>query len=183
MSYSSKNVVLVIMCVGSLTGCGVLGGHTGVDHLKNANASVLSYEAESRGAYFATSQEPLRYCAEPPPDVALDRSLKLAGELTAKTQGVEGAAKANAEVASKAVELAGRTQLVLLAREFLYRTCELRLNGEEVDIENNYNKIIDLISALGKAELQSVEAERVEQEKGRLKEENENFRLQNLIEK
>jgi hypothetical protein len=84
-------------------------------------------------------------CSEPAPDVALSDTFKLITGITADVaQTASSAASAassstsstgkrtfNNELQSNttALELAGRTQTVLLAREFLFRTCEAASNG------------------------------------------------------
>lgn len=155
-------------CATGLGACAALGGKTDVDELSGANITVVSYEAESRGAYFAHPGHAANYCAEPPPDVALDRALKTAAK--AKSQNIEG--ELNAELSSKAIQLAGRSQIVLLARELLYRTCEMSLNGKLTDgqINDNYNKVINLISQLGAAEMDDSSAELERQKIRRLQE-------------
>lgn len=146
---------LSLAAVVLLGGCSALGGKTDIDNLGDAKVTVVSYEAESRGAYFAHAGVDAKYCAEPPPDVALNRSLELAGKFSGETQGVELSAEARAALASNAVQLAGRTQLVLLARELLYRTCELALNGHlsSADVKTNYAKVVELVELLGTAEV------------------------------
>lgn len=146
---------LSLAAVALLGGCAALGGKTDIDNLGDARATVVSYEAESRGAYFAHAGVDAQYCAEPPPDVALNRSLELAGEVSGETKGVELSAEARAALASNAVQLAGRTQIVLLARELLYRTCELALNGHlnSTDVKANFEKVVELVEMLGTAEV------------------------------
>jgi hypothetical protein len=83
---------------------------------------LVSYPAELRGAYFLTDTTKIRYCAEPAPDVGISSTKNF----TVKPpEGAEG----NIELSDTALELGGRTALVLLAREMLYRACEASING------------------------------------------------------
>lgn len=156
-----------VSAIALMQGCAALGGKTDVDHMDKAGVTVVSYEAESRGAYFANNgSSSAKYCAEPPPDVALKRALEAAGKVDYKEVGAEASAK----LSSEAIQLAGRSQLLLLARELLYRTCELSLNGVSgVDAQKNYDQVVELIKHLGQAELKSAENEE-ERLKVRLKE-------------
>lgn len=80
-------------------------------------------------------------CAEPGPDVAMSDTFKLITGITSDTSSsINGGDGKSASAGNKiglnndlqtsttALELAGRTQTVLLAREFLYRTCEAASN-------------------------------------------------------
>jgi len=142
-----------------LGGCNVLGGTVKKNTLDEAGITVLSYNADTRGAFFA-HKDNIKFCAEPAPDIALNRSVKAAGEISGNIKGVDAAAKANAELASQVVELAGRNSTVVLARELLYRTCEQAAAGhlEPEDVLANYNKVVDLIRVLAEADKISAEA-------------------------
>ncbi|WP_292995195.1 hypothetical protein [Nitrosomonas sp.] len=81
-------------------------------------------------------------CAEPGPDVAMSDTFKLITGITSDTSssvnsgtgstasaGNKASLNNDLQTSTTALELAGRTQIVLLAREFLYRTCEAASNG------------------------------------------------------
>ena len=91
-----------------------------------AGAYAVTYPSDIRGAYFIKKGSNVRICAEPAPDVALDTLQKLTADISAKLAATEeGSAKFSSELSAKVVQLAGRTELLLLAREMLYRACEL----------------------------------------------------------
>ena len=123
----------------------------------------MVYSASIRGTYFKSTDAASKFCAEPAPDVALDTLQKFAAELNVKVEGSgEGGGKVSSEVGSKVVELAGRTQLILLARELLYRACELSLNQPEVgsgDIINMYATVVQLVEKLGTSSLSDLSRE------------------------
>lgn len=82
---------------------------------------------------------------------SVESSLSLAGTSGSKSDGnleLQAAAKLAATVS----ELGGRSQQVLLAREFLYRLCEARANGffkggqAYVDMQQNALRMIESIS-------------------------------------
>jgi hypothetical protein len=108
-------------------------------------------------------------CAEPVPDVALSDTFKLItgavsdSSATAKTNLSNGTTnttsddlknkidlKNDLQTATTALELAGRTQLVLLAREFMFRTCEAAANGwiDGPNVLANQKAVIDSITKL-----------------------------------
>lgn len=102
-------------------------------------------------------------CAEPAPDIALSDTLKLitgiTSDTTAAITGNDGAStnagnkislNNDLQTTTAALELAGRTQTVLLAREFLYRTCEAASNKwlEPKDVKEAHEKILQQITGL-----------------------------------
>lgn len=122
--------------------------------INEKESSVVAYPADLRGAYVQKDRS-LRFCAEPAPDVALDSLEKITANLKGtlpQGQAVEGSLAT--EFATKVVQLAGRTQLVLVAREMLYRACELSLNNtvDTPTVTLLYDKAAKLIEALARAD-------------------------------
>ena len=131
--------------------------------LKDANTDVITYPSELRGAYVIHTDKGVRYCAEPVPDVALDTLQKLSANLSASQPAaadIQGGV--NSEFSSTVVQLAGRSELLLLAREMLYRACELTLNNPSQDNEaqavSMYQIVANLIQDLGNADKSNAEA-------------------------
>ena len=87
----------------------------------------ISYDASRRGALVVPRTSNIRSCSEPAPDVGLTFVNTLKGSLNnpdgTSVTGVDAAANATV------VALAGRNEVVLLAREALFRICEASLNG------------------------------------------------------
>lgn len=152
----------------ALGGCWLPKDQAELIRVEDANASALVYTASIRGAYFKTEDGASKFCAEPPPDVALDSLQKLAAELKVEIpETADAAGKVESEVSSKVVQLAGRTQLILLARELLYRSCELSLNHKDLvglDIKDMYGAVIKLVRDMGTSELEQAQAERTRAE-------------------
>lgn len=118
-----------------------------------AGGEVLSYPADLRGAYVVNG----RTCAEPVPDVALASTSQLAGTLKLLSEtGQSAEATATADLAAKVAELSGRTSLVLLARDLMYRICELGLD-QATSVEL-FKRVADLVEDLGKADKDSATA-------------------------
>lgn len=65
-------------------------------------------------------------CGEPAPDVAISQVQKLLAE---GNVAEKGSGKLSVDLATQALELAGRTQTVLFMREAMYRLCEAYMNG------------------------------------------------------
>ncbi|MEK6801580.1 MAG: hypothetical protein AABZ34_02790 [Nitrospirota bacterium] len=136
-------------------GCSLPQRATKVIELPENKSSVVTYSAELRGAYIRAPNAKFEICAEPAPDVALESVEKITASLKGilqTGQTVEGSL--STELATKVVQLAGRTQLVLLAREMLFRACELSLNNDVKPdtVVHLYTVAADLVKDLGAAD-------------------------------
>lgn len=124
--------------------------------LNKERASVVTMPADLRTTYLLTDDEQQRFCAEPSPDVAME-ALRA---IEARYHAAHGPGGLSGEASSRVMELAGRSQLVMVARELLYRACELSVNhpdtGHETAIEM-YGAVVDLIRALGSGSTGSIE--------------------------
>lgn len=144
-------MIRLLAIVALLAGCSLPQRRVDLLELSNG-AEVVSYPADLRGAYIVGG----RTCAEPMPDVALLSTEKLTGtiKLLSETgQSVEGTAAA--DLAAKVAELSGRTSLVLLARDLLYRACEASLNNPGMDQAAYvalFDRVADLVERLGRAD-------------------------------
>jgi hypothetical protein len=132
-----------------------------------SGAKVVTYTGSLRGAYFLNKPAKSKYCAEPPPDVALNTLRTIAAKGKAEVTGKgSGEASFDSTVTSDAIELAGRTQMILLTRELLYRLCELSINHKAGTPEFNalqrmYNRVIDLIQIFAKISQTEAETKRI----------------------
>jgi hypothetical protein len=131
---------------------------------------LVSYTGTTRGAYIWPADGGRHVCAEPPPDLGLTTAREIAANLKAAAEAIGGVgapsieAGGTAKLSSAAIELAGRSQLVLLAREFLYRECELAANFSKEDeryrlLAAQYDKILQVIQTLAYAEREKATAE------------------------
>jgi hypothetical protein len=111
-------------------------------------------------------------CAEPGPDVALSDTFKLVTAVTSeRVESASDAASASSSSQRKgslsgdlqssttALELAGRTQTVLLAREFLFRTCEAAANGwlEKLDVKTAHTGTLEQLTRMVAADAKKAE--------------------------
>jgi hypothetical protein len=135
-------MVAALIC---LAGCGsqateAVASPSRLHTLEAKNAYAVAYDSRGRGAYvsvLSANSEVMKVCAEPSPDASANLSSKLASEFsanaTATLKAIQAAAgvtnKANEEATAQIVDVAQRTELVLVLRESLYRLCELNLNG------------------------------------------------------
>jgi hypothetical protein len=147
-------------------GCALPQKKANVVNIEKQGIAAITYPTELRGAYFVIRDDKVLYCAEPAPDIALDTLQKLASELSGKLpSGQELTAKIDSELSSKVVQLAGRTELILLAREMLYRACELTLNHPDPASTQKafdmYMRVAELVENLGYADRALAEAERL----------------------
>src|SRR5687768_2835086 len=130
----------------------------------------VSYTGTTRGAYIWPADGGRHVCAEPPPDLGLTTAREISANLKAAAQTLGNIAAPSidaggaAKLSSAAIELAGRSQLVLLAREFLYRECELAANFSKDDVRypvlaGQYEKILSVVVTLANAERDRAAAE------------------------
>jgi len=162
-----KRFYLVLTALLLLSACGkTLQEKAELIEVGNPPLTAIAYPASVRGAYLIPAGTNMKFCAEPAPDTALDSLQKLAAEVTAKVpQGPEGSAKFNSELQAKVVELAGRSELVLIAREMFYRACELTVNnpGQEDQAVELYKSAQQVVVALAAAEQSRANALEYEQ--------------------
>lgn len=87
----------------------------------------LTYDASRRGTLIAMDQGKIsRSCAEPAPDIARSFS-NIFGSLSDRSTNKQGT---GAALTASVTPLPGRNDLVLLAREALFRLCEARGNQD-----------------------------------------------------
>ena len=117
----------------------------------------FQYAAERRGATSVPSEgnaSGMMICAEPAPDIALEHtSSVLANVNIPQTADAE----LKAEFASQVIQLAGRTQTVLLLREAMYRLCEQSLNGNltQAQVAKLFEKVLETTVLMGQADAMS----------------------------
>ena len=173
--------LIVVMVVLLLSGCRTLApqdpGTINSDILKG-NGEMVTMPANLRTIDIRKPNAGYIVCSEPIPDVAMSNVLKLAMEVAqgqnasaasavgedsisttlANTLGLKG----NTDTMTTAMELAGRSQVVLLAREFLYRNCVARANNwiNDSDFQKSQHEIIDQIANMIIADIKRAEAEK-----------------------
>lgn len=139
-------MIRLLAIVALLAGCSLPQRRVELLEL-SGGGQVVSYPADLRGAYVVGG----RTCAEPVPDVALASNSDLTAALKLLSEtGQTAEATAAAKLASKVVELSGRTQLVLLARDVLFRVCEM--GADEQTSVALFNRVVDMIERLARAD-------------------------------
>lgn len=146
----------------SLSGCASMTAPARTHPLDPSKPYVVDYDASRRGAYILPADGSLKVCAEPAPDVALESITKIIAELKLADPNVD--AKTQLEFQQKVVELAGRTQLVLVLRESLYRLCEQGANGQlnSEQIASLYKQALDTVLKLAETDLAREQKEIIE---------------------
>jgi hypothetical protein len=143
----------------ALAACG------GVSTRELAGRSILTGEANVRHVYFiprsTAAGDQGVICVEPMPDVALARTVGLSGEGAGGGLGTDATAEAKFEYATAVVQLAGRTQSVVLARDILFRACLDRANGflKEGETFLLYTSTLALVRELGAADRNAAAAQ------------------------
>jgi hypothetical protein len=133
------------------------------DEIGKDGFRLVSYTGTTRGAYIWPDGKAGHICAEPPPDLGLTTAREISANLKAAASALGAIGSPSleaggvAKLSSAAIELAGRSQLVLLTREFLYRDCELAANfgpgtTEYTVLGAQYGKVLDVVLELAKAD-------------------------------
>lgn len=121
----------LIMAAVALTGCANLYPPASKRELAPNQSYWLNYDASRRGTMIVTGDAKVKSCSEPAPDVALSFANTFKGSAKAPAGATAGSGEATLN--ATAMALAGRDELVLLAREALFRICEANLNGTVSD--------------------------------------------------
>jgi hypothetical protein len=171
----------VVLFAVILIGCGNLAsqkrGDVVLQDTGELKGKLMTVPAQLRNVYIknpTADNSPPSYisCAEPAPDAALSDTFKLIAGLTqdvstdastadvAAKAGKKLAINSDFQTSTTAMELAGRTQLVLLARELLYRACEYRSNNwlKEAEVKDAYNSVIKALVTMTDTEKTNAEA-------------------------
>lgn len=143
------------------TGCGAVFTRPASMTDLDDHGHWMQYAADRRGALLVRSADGKRFlqCSEPAPDVAMDNVAKLMSSISVPQAGVT--AGADADVRSKAVELAGRSQTIMFQREALFRLCEHYVNGALTrdDIRELYPRVIDASVEFARAQQRAADAD------------------------
>lgn len=135
-----------------LSGCANTFG--GVDkHRIPGWGTAISQPANVRSAYIKGE----KLCAEPPPDAALQAIANATAKVSTKS-GTE--AEVAGGLQTSIVQLAGRTQVVLIARDAFTANCMLAMNGfiTPADAQTNFGLTLDVIKMIARADEKSAEA-------------------------
>ncbi len=111
----NKRLVLGLCAGLALSACGALT-ETPPQTFQVGGVEIASRNAEEQMAIFVTPDDVENMCLAPAPDAAVSLSEGLSIGQVGETGG------------TSAVALGGRTGVVLLARELLYRACEFSQN-------------------------------------------------------
>jgi hypothetical protein len=146
-------VTLAILAPLFLAAC-----HSSVHRLDEANATVVRFQAQDRAAFVLDPASTAKFCAEPSPDIAQDILKKaLVSAEVDVFDYVKGGTKIDASKTARVVELAGRTELLMLIREMLYRLCEMSINvGDDTErfnlLSKKYQSVLNLASEIAQAD-------------------------------
>lgn len=142
----------LVAVVLQLTGCAALTPPSSDIKLEKGTGYWFSYDATRRGTVLVPgSQDSFYSCSEPAPDVMLGLISTLEARLKDPTIEVN----AKGQLATSALQLATRTQMVMFLRESLYRLCELNLNTHlsQQDISSLYAGVIAVAKDVALAEV------------------------------
>ena len=159
-----RKMIPVLAVSVMLVGCGTLAQKKAElvqPEVVKGVGEIVSMPSQLRTLNIKKKASDFLSCAEPGPDVALSDTFKLiagvssgvtapAGDNDGSSVGKNVELNSDFQTSTTAMELAGRTQVVLLAREFMYRTCEAAANGwlGKDDVKNSHGQIIKQISSM-----------------------------------
>lgn len=143
-----------------LSGCANFYPPSRIAVLKPNTQYWASYDASRRGAWISTDAagRSIASCAEPAPDVALS----LATAVKAKGSAPGGpAVEGELSATATALALAGRDNVVLLARETLFRICEAAASGriDQKDVAPLFREIIKQTTSIASAQADKSKAQ------------------------
>lgn len=148
-----RNYLLVMLVAGLLSGCGSLS--QSLVSQKTAKliqksleeSEMITLPAQLRVMHIKYVKDGYIVCAEPMPDIALSDTFKM---LSSIAPDAKIKLENDLQTSTTAIALEGRTQLVLLARDFLYRTCEFTFNGwiKAEDVKEIHQQILTHITML-----------------------------------
>lgn len=170
-----KSTGILISGIASVfvVGCANISSPSSSKEIDIKKSYWMSYDASRRGSIIISNGTNTKSCSEPAPDVALSFVNTLKGSLTTpdglSAQGVEASFNATA------LALAGRDDVVLLAREALFRICEANMNGALADneVKSLFSEVFTQVKEIALAQAESskskAEAAKAELETTKLK--------------
>lgn len=154
-----------LMILGGIAAVMFSGCGTGFREIQSNGSYWFKYDAEMRGAILLVRSDvnnAVSYCAEPAPDIAMERAGKLIADYGNDliNIGVEGS------YATEALDLAKRSQTLMFLRESLYRLCELSINTDITTAQavELYTKVLDSMKEFYKVEVSNADARNKEAE-------------------
>lgn len=134
----------------ALSGCATFSPLTSHQYIGDKSGQWLTYDSSRRGTLIIQSPDgKVRSCSEPAPDTAYSFS----NAIKANVESGGTTAGADISLAATIAELAGRDNLVLLARDAMYRLCEASANGMIDDKQYTalYEKVLDQVANISVA--------------------------------
>lgn len=150
---SSKRLLKVLVLVAVMP---LASGCVTVNGIKDTGQTVMTGTSSDRHIYFLPGRTgpnatAAAVCPEPHPDTATQRAITAAITGTGGRLGTEATAEATLNYQTSMVQLAGRTQTVVLARDLLFQACLMRANGYFTDeqLVQTFSQTIGLVRDLG----------------------------------
>lgn len=143
---------LIVMFAIILCGCATFSAPSSEKELKPNQSYWMSYDATRRGSVIVAGDSTVKTCSEPAPDVAMSFANALKGDF--KVTDKASATGVDAALNATAMALAGRDDVVLLAREALFRICEASINGtiNESDVKTLFEDVFKQVEAIAVAQ-------------------------------
>jgi len=158
-------LVALLAMAGLWTGCASFTSPAREHVLDDGKTYWFDYEATRRGAVLVPRHERknVAICAEPSPDAALSIVDKFRADVGTGKITVGG----EANVEQQVIQLAGRTQTLMLLRESLYRLCELSLNFnlKDEEVVALYKNVTDALLKMATATELSAEGAKLDAER------------------
>lgn len=152
------NLVAVVIAV-FISGCANFHSPSSRKELSPSQSYWMSYDASRRGTLIVAEGAKVKTCAEPAPDVGMSFVNTLKGDF--KLPGDTSATGVDAALKATAMALAGRDNVVLLAREALFRICEASINGSipPSDIKPLFQDVFQQVKEIAEAQASKAKSE------------------------
>jgi hypothetical protein len=145
------NLLLVVAAL-SASGCSSFQSPSSKEELSPNQSYWMRYDASRRGAIVLTNDSKVKICAEPAPDVGMSFINTLKGDF--KLSENTSATGFDTALNATAMALSGRDNIVLLAREALFRICEANINGAlpPSDVKVLFQDVFDQVKRIAEAQ-------------------------------
>jgi hypothetical protein len=151
MSSKSTKISFIIklICISlyfsQLLACASLNNVLEVDNVNN-ELKIISYSDDLQNTFVKKGKHGTKICSQPDPDAAEAYADGVTVALGSQGDGAQDSANATS--------LGGRNPEVLIARELLYRACELGLNYDVSydEARSIYTEFLGAIKELGKSQ-------------------------------
>lgn len=156
-----EKLLLVLMASLLFTGCAHFTPLAQQRELDPSKIYWVNYDASRRGAFIVPVDKKFVSCAEPAPDIGFNLTNGLKGNFSFPNGTNISEVDGSSNVITQ--ELSGRENVVLLAREAMFRLCERGANSglSEESYQALYNNVFNKVAEIAQAQAQKAKSDAV----------------------